>query len=101
MESLKKAFPEKPLENAENMLLYLERLDFIGDILPQQIKDASRFVKKLSAPLKAQTSGEYEKLAVYFVYRYFLKAVRDFDLLSKNKGYDSVRFCRRGHKPQS
>lgn len=85
VESLKKALPEKPLENAENMLLYLERLDFIGDILPQQIKDASRFVKKLSAPLKAQTSGEYEKLAVYFVYRYFLKAVRDFDLLSKIK----------------
>ena len=28
---------------------------------------------------------EYEKLAVYFVYRYFLKAVRDFDLLSKIK----------------
>ena len=84
-ESLKKALPEKPLENAENMLLYLERLDFIGDILPQQIKDASRFVKKLSAPIKAQESGEYEKLAVYFVYRYFLKAVRDFDLLSKIK----------------
>ena len=42
-------------------------------------------MKKLSAPLKAQTSGEYEKLAVYFVYRYFLKAVRDFDLLSKIK----------------
>ncbi len=34
------------------MLLYLERLDFIGDILPQQIKDASRFVKKLSASLE-------------------------------------------------
>lgn len=85
VESLKKALPEKPLENAEKMLSYLERLDFIGDILPQQIKDANRFVKKLSAPLKAQTSGEYEKLAVYFVYRYFLKAVRDFDLLSKIK----------------
>ena len=68
------------------MLLYLERLNFIGDILPQQIKDASRFVKKLSAPLKAQTSGEWsKKLAVYFKYRYFLKVVRDFDLLSKIK----------------
>lgn len=83
--SLEKAVPEKPLAAAENMLFYLEHLDFIGDILPQQIKDASRFVKKLSAPVKAQAKGEYEKLAVYFVYRYFLKAVRDFDLLSKIK----------------
>ena len=83
--SLEKAVPEKPLAAAENMLFYLEHLDFIGDTLPLQIKDANRFVKKLSAPVKAQAEGEYEKLAVYFVYRYFLKAVRDFDLLSKIK----------------
>ena len=72
-----------PLNAAEDMLLYLEKLDFISCTLPQRIKAASRFVKKLSAPVKARESGEYEKLAVYFVYRYFLKAVRERDLLSK------------------
>lgn len=72
------------VEAAKNILEYLKDLDYMETELPQKIAKAEGYVKNaVPEPAEGGERAEYEKLAVYFVYRYFLKSARDFDLISK------------------
>lgn len=72
-----------PIKTACDLLEYLLHLDYIDAFIPQRLRSAREYLLGCGNMPKFEHSGEVEKLAVYFVYRYFLKAVRDLDLLSK------------------
>lgn len=85
-----------PNEAAKNILEYLKELDYMESALPQKIAEAESFAENTS-PKSAEGGerGEYEKLAVYFIYRYFLKCARDFDVMSKVKTMIVIIFTAR------
>lgn len=85
-----------PGEAAKNILEYLKELDYMESVLPQKLAKAVSFAESAAPePADGSEGSEYEKLAVYFIYRYFLKSARDLDVISKVKTMIVIVFTAR------
>lgn len=93
--------------NTRNILSLFEEFEVINDIWPQELKSAKEVNAEIlnndgeyAAYFKSR-KVQYEQLMVYFIYRYFMKAVYDLDLIAKVKlGVISIIVIRSVEKSQ-
>lgn len=77
--------------HVENLLNFFSELEFIDDKFRDFIIKARDNAKEIINTAEKfddyfeSRMYEYEHLAVYYVYRYYLKSVRDYDCVSKGK----------------
>lgn len=93
--------------NTRSILSLFEEFEVINDIWPQELKEAKATNEELSnndseyAAYFKSRQVQYEQLMVYFIYRYFMKAVYDLDLIAKVKlGVISIIVIRSVEKAQ-
>lgn len=76
-------------EALSSLLKYFQALDFLGDILPESLKSAENHLDEIISSRDRffnafpQAEQQFENVLVYYIFRYFIKAVRSFDALSK------------------
>ncbi|MGN0594179.1 MAG: flagellin lysine-N-methylase [Hominimerdicola sp.] len=85
-----------PSENSKSkdsvsvdLLNYLQGLDFLGDLLPEMLKSAEKNINEINLKIKdfaefyPEAERQYENILVYYIFRYFIKGVRSYDIFSK------------------
>lgn len=84
----------KHVDGTNNINILLEvfsSFEVVNDCWPQELQNASKVNKDISNSDEAYKNYyksrevQYEQLMMYFVYRYFMKAVYDLDLIAKVK----------------
>lgn len=95
-EVVNEKWPEK-LANAKKVIFG----DFDSNDIPQKVKELEAELNN-SAGKGSVRKNFYEQIMVYFVYRYFMKAVYDYDLISKVKlaiiSYIVIRAVEKGER---
>lgn len=80
-----KADKSKKLDRYKSFLDFFQGLDYMRSDFPQALKAAEESLEEILCSerdfdrLFAQRQYEYEHIAVYFIYRYFIESVRNYD----------------------